>query len=627
MQAHVGKPRVLRVLFALVGLAAAMLLVGCGAVLDTAMVINRDGSGTRTMTLTLPASDAAKLVGGAEGADASIRAHLPESMDYSGITTLDDGSLMLTLTLAFVDSDEYKEVVYGLLGSRDGSTASIGFDVADSTLVSGVTIAENFTSQALLSWLFDGLVEDGVVDPSNRNNMSEVGTTALTFDGVGIDVSSGSIVGTAVDDNGFDAVTMATDISEFELIRRTITFVGADGVDERLYDDYFTAHTPEAATLRRVSDTWELSFAGEADEIADSTGIAMDADESIFALDTRISSAAPASLDVSLTNVVGCENVCSVEAPPLTDDVTASADVSPANLSMRPDSGEIAELSYTPSFTSASQEVTVGLFGDVSARTTFRVPSQAAALVGKGFEEMLAPDANVGTINVSEAGGEATYVVDITGETLDEFNSAYSAWASSGGITVVPSGGENIFWSSRSYTFNPSLAAVTGAHAVEEPGTVQLSLPLGSWLAGGSADAPFGGVVEVRAAGLSPAGMGGMAALLLALGVSVFLLVNNRERLIARHSRPAVSAVAWQPSAMPAAVPGSGLFTVRYSAPIRPGGSLFTLPQAHVSIASGALLGFRTQPQSPGERPRLTDLNVPRRTVRGTRLINFVISE
>ncbi|WP_372969125.1 hypothetical protein [Microbacterium sp.] len=613
-------PRFVLAAFALLSIVC---LTGCGAVVDTLLAVNRDGSGTRTMTLSLSAEDAENLAGGSTAADASIRSHLPESMEYTGITTGPDGALTLTLTLAFDSTADYADKVSALLKAGGDTSGAVDFDVSDSILVSGVSITESFSSQSLLGWLFDGLVEDGIVESGSRGNLSELGTTSMTFDGADLAVSSGFISATSVEDNGFTEVAMHTDISDTDTIHRTIDFVGAGDVDAAVYDEYFAEHTPKGADIRRTDGTWSVSIQGNADAVAKATSDVMGS-ESQFSLEVKSAQGDPASLAVSLVNASSCENVCSIDAPPLVDDISAASDMSPASFTMDLEAGETAELEYVPAFTSLSQKVTIGLFGDVTSTARFSVPSDAVALVGDGFIDLLAPAAGSGSLNTSEVDGQTTYAVTVSGGSIDEFNAAYSAWAEGGGLSSTSADGGNIFWASEFYSFTPAASSVIGTHIVEAPDPAILELPFGSWVSAGSAEASGSGMVEVRSAGFTLAGLVGMGTLMLAAAAGVFLLARNRRALVARSSISSVGdsalASAPQPTAQRAKDVAQSLFAlVETTSTWRPDGALFAQPRSTRSTPPGGLFMVRAEPLR-SVPASLMDAQFPRRVIHRTPL-------
>src|SRR5690625_7766025 len=72
---------------------AMIVLVGCGARIDTVLTVEKDESGTREMHLTLSESDFEEYVeGSVDDLEAVIKENLPEQLEVSDITT-DDGDL------------------------------------------------------------------------------------------------------------------------------------------------------------------------------------------------------------------------------------------------------------------------------------------------------------------------------------------------------------------------------------------------------------------------------------------------------------------------------------------------------------------------------------------------------
>ena len=529
MSTSAPTPRRRRSLAALTVLVFALVLVGCGARIDTVLTVGSNGSGTRVMTLTLPADDVDELKGGLSAANSAITSALPAELDYSGLETGADGSLTTTFTLSFQSSAEYVEKAEALLDLADSSARVPLFTVTESPLVQGLAIDESYTSAALLQWLFSALIDDGVVGEStNRNDMYELGSTVLDYGGQRYTTQGGYVRAELVDDAGFSAVTMSTDATDIENIHRAITFVANPEQYTTRYEEYFAVATPAGAKLERTEGTWTLSFSGTSDQVEAATDVALSTNGTILDISISRSERDPASLTLTVDDFTSCAGVCSLDAPPLTDEVSTREEFSSEPLAIEPSGGEPVVLAFVPEFESTTQYLSFGLFGTVSATTTFTVANASADLVGDGFERLLAPD--IGTMTNSVGPDSTTYNVTIEAP-ADQFDAAYSAWAPAGGLTIEHAPGSNLFGETTMYAFEPGLDSVTGAHPVLDPAPATVGLPFGKWVtAGASRASQVGGPLTLQAQGLTSAGLVavGFAALLLVVGLVVLVALGRR---------------------------------------------------------------------------------------------------
>lgn len=95
----------------------ALVLSACsGATLKTELNLDDANKGSRVMNLTIENSsdNSDSVKGGNDAIDASIKKHLPEGLEFSGITTEGD-TAKGTFTIKFDSVDDYRKKVEGLL--------------------------------------------------------------------------------------------------------------------------------------------------------------------------------------------------------------------------------------------------------------------------------------------------------------------------------------------------------------------------------------------------------------------------------------------------------------------------------------------------------------------------------
>lgn len=500
------------------------------------------------MVATLSGADLAKVSNGAAAIDASIRKNLPGELTYDGTTPTADGGTAVTLTLAFTSTDDYKKKAEALLKRGAIVDASIDFSVTDSLLLKGIRIDEDFSSSDLLTWLFDGLVTDGVVAAADESNMYELGSTVLNYGGASVS-QNGSYDYTTVVDNGFSGVSMATDISDPDKITRTITYSVAAAkyaADEALYDEFFAQSTPEGADLSAGDDgSWELTFSGDAQAISAATDTATGGTGSLLSVKNAVSASDPATLTTTVTDVASCESICA-GGTTVQDTVTGGAGYTPESVEVDTSADEPTVFENIPAITSADAKFEFGMFGAVTGTVTFVVPNKSVALVGDGFATLFKPAKGVGTLTSDKGKNDTTFTTVITGEDVAAFASAYAEWAPGSVVSAIDGEGSSLFGRDASYVIEPGLSAILNRHAVTGATTTSVALPLGQSVSSASGEPTtktgIGGTTVTytganagaafQAGGLTFAGLLLIGILVVVFAGLVFLLVRHRRRVL-----------------------------------------------------------------------------------------------
>ena len=536
-----------RALQVALAVATVLVLTACGARIDTTMTVSSDGSGSRVMVLTLGGDDMANLVGGSAAVDASIKKNLPAELTYSRIQPTPDGGVVVTLTLSFASSDEYLEKAQALLTKSGNGSAGIEFSVTDSLLLKGIVISEDFSSYDLVKWMFDGLLDDGVVPSSNASDMYEVGNTVLNYGGTSVS-QNGSYEYSSVVDNGFDAVSMATDVADVNKVTRTITFTAAKyAANQAVYDEYFTQSTPIGANVTMApAGTWKMTFTGDAQSIALNTDKSIGSAGSEFSIESGTVSDDPATLTMTVTDVANCANICATDsAAAIHDTVSAGAEYTPRELDVDMSAATPVRFDNAPPIKSIDADFNFGNFGSVEATVQFVVSNKDVALVGDGFTELFEPEKDVGTVTVKKGATDTTFTTVINAKDASAFESVYAKWAPGSSVSAIEGEGSNIFGRSVTYAIDPGLSAIIKGHEITGANTISIGLPFGQRMtsASGKPDANNGITgttvtyqgantrASFQASGPTLVGLLLIGSLVLAVVSAVILLVKYRRQV------------------------------------------------------------------------------------------------
>ena len=541
-------PTAKRLIASAIAIAIVGLLTACGANIGTTMNVEATGSGTRVMELTVSGQDVARLNGGTAAADASIRKRLPQAVTYSGLQPTSDGGETATFTVSFDSTDAYKKIVSDLLTAGGGTPSDVNFSVSNSTLVQGMTLNESFTSYDLLKWMFDGLVTDGIVSAGNSSNMYSIGSNVVNYGG--ISKAQGGIFNfTSVQNNGFDTVTMQTEIVDTGHIKRTIEYTASSdhaAANKDIYAKFFAESTPNGAHLEGPSaGTWTMTFSGTPAVIAASTSKALGGSPSQFELRLSNMQGDPSERNLDVIDNASCNAVCA-ESTPITDNVTTGTGYSPKSSAIDTTVNVPTAFTYAPPITSVSSAFQFNPDGGVTGTVKFAVPKSSVSAVGDGFAKRWKPAAGDGTIKTTVDGSVTTYTVTISGKTPSLFASAFKKWAPRSSVTVSDMAGSGPFTQDTQYDITPALADLTGSHTITGQTTSDVVLPFGQWVTasdnGVKQQAGITGVtVSTRGAGtaihLRTSGptIGGLllaGGILVILAIAVFFLARHRRSVL-----------------------------------------------------------------------------------------------
>lgn len=157
-----------------------LLTTACsiGSNIDTTLSLNDDLSGTRTMVVTVSDSlEEGDLMATTEELKVLVGETCPSELtwDFSDGTGYD----VFTFVLAFSSKEDYERKVSLLLEEEK----EITLEAPTSVWASGFQVQEDFTSEQLLNWLANGLVEVGFVAEENSSKIFEVSNTSVLYQG------------------------------------------------------------------------------------------------------------------------------------------------------------------------------------------------------------------------------------------------------------------------------------------------------------------------------------------------------------------------------------------------------------------------------------------------------------
>lgn len=415
--------------------ALSLVLAACGAVINTTLVIEKDGSGARTITATLSASDLEQYVtGGTDSIVATINQTLPADMTFEGVADGLDGAKVFTFTITFSSPEDYEEKVVRILGAGgvvDVET-SVDIVIADSVFRRGLDVSENFTSQDLLKWLINALVANGTVSNDNASNITEPGTTAVRVDGVDFETLE-RVSYSDIQDFGARGVVITTEGLPGDLFTRTVTYdISRETLahDSDGYQAFFDAATPEGGEFVPASgsDTlWTIVFpAVSAEELDELTDAALLSSSSEFRVSSKADPQMPGSIITTVVDRIDCRAVCAEGATVEQAVVTPAGWTSNVPSAVTEDgtlawtvsgTDEPMEFHHRVPFESITVTADIGHDSESSISFDFVLESEHVDAVGAEIEAALTPAASIGTLTKDSSDDATTYHVVLTGKT------------------------------------------------------------------------------------------------------------------------------------------------------------------------------------------------------------------
>lgn len=157
-------------------LLSLVFLGGCGVELTGKVSLNKDFSGTRTMSCAFSSSDFLHhFQGSKEELDQLIEDSCPDVLTYKKSSK--NGMYSYTFSLKFTSLKDYQEKTEELLHFAPKITYQYG----DSPFVSGLVYKENFSSKDLMAWLYTALYEKKYIDDDSVNDLWDLKKTTISF--------------------------------------------------------------------------------------------------------------------------------------------------------------------------------------------------------------------------------------------------------------------------------------------------------------------------------------------------------------------------------------------------------------------------------------------------------------
>ena len=454
---------------------AVLALSGCGARIDTSMTVAHDGSGSRVMNLTLSASNVQYVNGGAEAINASVNKRLPPQIAYSGAMQ-DANGITAIFTITFTSPADYTAKVKAILGA--GSEDDVRFVIVESPLVNGTSLQEYYSSATLLKWMFDGLVEDGVISQGNASSAYELGTTTLSVDGKSTSQSSYIRYDNLVD-NRFHSVRMQTIVDE-QTYTRTITLEPPFSTNKFDYKKFLTDNAPPGSEVSTVSGSeWTVRFTGDENQIATATRAVFLAKKTQFSVTDRVPPDDPTRVIRTITDTVDCRYLCSYQNPTVTDTVLFGPHHSTSELTVDTSLDKSYEVSYLPPVESVDINLKFGFFGDVTATVDIAVLNREVDRVPDGFDQLFRPDPLIGTLTSTRGDQATTFTVVIKGKDFDSFVTAYQSWVPGSRMWVDQLSASGLLSKDQGYVIDPGLSSIVHGHGVSNHVKMIVSLPVG----------------------------------------------------------------------------------------------------------------------------------------------------
>lgn len=198
-----------------------LVLAGCnaGSTVDTTLVLEKDLSGVRQMTIVIDDSVFSQYFNGTvEDINALMDTSCPQELTWSYSEA--GGTKQYSFELAFSSLDDYKEKVAAILGYEPEITIS----TPDSVWANGISVTENFKDTDLLQWMRDLLVDNGFVDSSNASNIFSSGTLNVSYNDSTYRSNSSSINVNEVEYVALDDIHILTDINGWNNYSRRVVF-------------------------------------------------------------------------------------------------------------------------------------------------------------------------------------------------------------------------------------------------------------------------------------------------------------------------------------------------------------------------------------------------------------------
>lgn len=207
--------------------AFLMLLTACGIEMDTRLSVNEDFKGSRIIACSLKKNDIKAFQKNLKSLDAIIEKNCPKAMTYTNSS--DEEQFYYTFKISFSSLKDYKKKVNECLNFA----ADIDFAYSNSPFSKGLLYKENFTSQDLMAWFSESLVEADVVNESESKSIWSIKDTSFVFNGKS-HIMDNKITIDTMEYLPLDGLDIYTEEKENGSLKRTIQFrIPKESLDKR----------------------------------------------------------------------------------------------------------------------------------------------------------------------------------------------------------------------------------------------------------------------------------------------------------------------------------------------------------------------------------------------------------
>lgn len=199
-------------------LLSLTFLCSCGVELTSNVKLQKDFSGTRTMSCTFSSSEFVRFFKGtAEDLDQVIEESCPTHLTYKKSSK--GNQTVYTFTLHFSSLKDYKEKAETILNFAP----EISYQYGDSPFVNGLIYKENFSSKDLMAWLYTALYEKKYVDKQSVDALWNLKKTTISFSGKSYETEDK----VSIDEMQYaplSSVKISTNTTKNGTLKRTISF-------------------------------------------------------------------------------------------------------------------------------------------------------------------------------------------------------------------------------------------------------------------------------------------------------------------------------------------------------------------------------------------------------------------
>lgn len=234
-------------------------LMGCGSTLSTELSISDNFAGTRTMDVSIDKEtfDEYAPEGGFKTLAEETKEITPECMEFSYEETK-DGDYVFHFIMSFTSEEEYENQIAEVLGEGYG----VEFIYSKSPFAKGVSLQENFSSEDLLRWFKDYLVDKEYVESEDSAYIFRYMNNAVSINGVEYDCYKNQLNVSQKTYIQIEEINIFTDLdAENGKIARKIEFVFDDYVMKNSREaivDYLKSVTPEGC-----QGEWQVTEDGD----------------------------------------------------------------------------------------------------------------------------------------------------------------------------------------------------------------------------------------------------------------------------------------------------------------------------------------------------------------------------